>query len=79
MTNIGARIYKARQASGMTAENLARRLGISVQKVSEWENGGTEPSAQNIFSLYDIFGQKLFYDVGNIAAEKPNRTCLAVS
>ena len=63
MTNIGARIYKARQASGMTAENLARRLGISVQKVSEWENGGTEPSAQNIFSLYDIFGQKLFSDV----------------
>ena len=76
MTNIGARIYKARQASGMTAENLARRLGISVQKVSEWENGGTEPSAQNIFSLYDIFGQKLFSDVGNIAADKPNRPCM---
>lgn len=76
MTNIGARIYKARQASGMTAENLARRLGISVQKVSEWENGGTEPSAQNIFSLYDIFGQKLFSDVGNIAADKSNRPCM---
>lgn len=60
MTNIGVRIYKARQASGMTAESLARRLGVSVQTVSEWENGETEPSAQDIFSLYDIFGQKLF-------------------
>mgnify|MGYP004596080019 CR=1 FL=1 len=76
MTNIGARIYKARQASGMTAENLARRLGISVQKVSEWENGGTEPSAQNIFSLYGIFGQKLFSDGGNITGDKSNRPCM---
>ena len=64
-----------------TAKYLKFQRGEYQSKICPYgyrkgENGGTEPSAQNIFSLYDIFGQKLFSDVGNIAADKPNRPCM---
>lgn len=76
MTDIGARIYSLRTNAGLTSAQLAQALGVTEQTVSDWEGDVSEPSAQNIFSLYDIFGQKLFSDVGNIAGDKPNRPCM---
>ena len=63
MTDIGARIYSLRTNAGLTSAQLAQALGVTEKTVSDWERGIAEPSAQNIFSLYDIFGQKLFSDV----------------
>lgn len=76
MTDIGARIHSLRTNAGLTKSRLAQLLDVTEQTVSDWERDIAEPSAQNIFSLYDIFGQKLFSDVGNIAADKPNRPCM---
>ena len=76
MTDIGARIYSLRTNAGLTKSRLAQMLDVTEQTVSDWERDIAEPSAQNIFLLYDIFGQKLFSDVGNIAGDKPNRPCM---
>lgn len=54
----------------MTQKQLAEIMGLSLQAVSKWENGISQPSAANIVSLYRIFGDELFSD-GKAANEAP--------
>lgn len=49
-------IRKARKAAGKTQQDVAEHLKVSVQAVSQWENGHTLPSATNLFSLSDYLG-----------------------
>ncbi len=37
--NLGERLRKARQEAGLTQEDLAKRLDVSRQTISSWENG----------------------------------------
>ena len=50
----------------MTQEFVAESLGVSRQAVSKWENGTTDPSTSNLFSLAKLFGisvEELLKDV----------------
>lgn len=40
---IGARIRSAREALGLTRQQLAERVGASPTSVANWETGATEP------------------------------------
>jgi transcriptional regulator with XRE-family HTH domain len=44
----GVRLTAAREAAGMTLEDLGGRLGISAQAVQQWEKGKTEPGITRI-------------------------------
>lgn len=37
--NIAESIRKYRKASGLTQEEMAKRLGVTTPAVSKWENG----------------------------------------
>ena len=37
--NIAESIQKCRKASGLTQEEMAKRLGVTTPAVSKWENG----------------------------------------
>lgn len=56
MNTIGKNIAERRRALGMTQETLAEKVGVSAQAVSKWENDMTEPDAEMLLTLADIFG-----------------------
>lgn len=42
---LGARLQRAREARGLTLEQLGELLGVQRQAVSRYERGGHDPSA----------------------------------
>ncbi len=56
MNKIGKKISSLRKQSGLTQMELADRLGISFQAVSNWERGNTMPDISKLPELAEIFG-----------------------
>jgi transcriptional regulator with XRE-family HTH domain len=56
MTRIGANISKFRKAVNMTQTELADKLNISYQAVSNWERGISMPDISKLSELSGIFG-----------------------
>ena len=52
-------IRSYRRLSGMTQNDLAAKLYIAPQTVSKWESGISEPDAEKLCVLADIFGISL--------------------
>lgn len=48
---IGQRIRESRERNGFSQGELARRLGVSQPTISDWENGKTEPTVENMRSV----------------------------
>lgn len=47
----GHRIRQRREDLGMTQQELADKLLVTVQAVSQWENGKTQPDSDRIPQL----------------------------
>lgn len=60
---IASVLKRLRQQSGLTADEVGRRIGKSGKTVNGWENGRSQPDADNLLALCDI------YKVKNIMAE----------
>ena len=56
MAPIGENIAAFRKASGMTQAELAEKLGISFQAVSNWERGQSCPDVPKLIELSGLFG-----------------------
>ena len=54
MENIGMSIMELRKAKGVTQESLAEIVGVSIQAVSKWENGGC-PDTALLPTIADFF------------------------
>lgn len=62
---IGKRIREARQAKGLSQEQLGERLGVSFQAVSSWETGKYMPDSDHLPALsgaLDLSLDALFTD-----------------
>lgn len=57
--NIAETIKNAREALGMTQEDLAEKLDVSRQAVSKWELGASVPSQENMKILEEVLGVQL--------------------
>lgn len=72
------RVERIRRTLGMSQEALAEEFGISRPRVSEWESGKVEPSAEVLLKLADIapeLGDKLwFWEQAGIDKEQLLRT-----
>lgn len=55
MKDISKRIQQLRQQSGMTQEELANRLHVTRQAVSNWENRKTRPDIDTLEALARVF------------------------
>lgn len=51
MQEIGNRIAEARRARGMTQPDLAEKMGVSFQAVSNWERGESMPDISKLPDL----------------------------
>jgi transcriptional regulator with XRE-family HTH domain len=57
--SLGKRIRDLRRARGLTAAQLAERLGVSEFAVSRWECGHTAPRMRRIAALAKALGVSL--------------------
>ena len=61
---LGETIRRLRLDRGLKQEELGRRLGISKQSVSNWENENIMPSVELLERLADCFGVTTDYLLG---------------
>lgn len=49
--------YKsARSEAGLTLKEAADAIGVTAQAVSLWENGKSNPTAENIVKMSEVYG-----------------------
>ena len=52
---LSERIHELRMRQGYTQVSLAKKLGVSKQAVSNWENGNIQPSIDMLIRIADLF------------------------
>ena len=52
---LGIRIKELRNVQGINQDELANKLFVSRQTVSNWENGKSYPDIQSVLLLSEIF------------------------
>lgn len=62
---LGRLRYCARRGEGMTQEELAKLVGISVISIRSWESGKFKPSAPNLQKLIVAYIQGEAFAIGN--------------
>jgi transcriptional regulator with XRE-family HTH domain len=53
---IGQRLGERRRAAGLSQEELAEKLGVSRQAVSNWERAQSAPDTDNLLALAKLYG-----------------------
>lgn len=61
---LNQRIRELRCACGWSQVELAKRLGLSKQTVSNWENDNIQPSIEMLMRLSKVFGVSTDYLLG---------------
>lgn len=52
---LSEQIRRLRSARGLSQVELAHRLGVSKQSISNWENNNIQPSVELLERLADVF------------------------
>ena len=61
---LSKRIYELRVSFGWTQVQLAQKLGVTKQTVSNWENDNIQPSIDMLIKLSKIFNTSTDYLLG---------------
>lgn len=61
---LSKRIYELRVSFGWTQVQLAQKLGVTKQTVSNWENDNIQPSIDMLVKLSNIFNVSTDYLLG---------------
>ena len=67
---LGQRIFELRNAFGWNQVQLAKRLNVSKQTVSNWENENIQPSIDMLVRLAKLFNVTTDYLLGLDAGPK---------
>lgn len=70
MDTMGERLLALRRKKGITQEDLAEKLAVSRQSISNWELNKTLPDTDKLFALAKIYEVSLDYMVFGIEAKK---------
>ena len=55
------RLRELRNKSGLTQNEIAKKLGVSGQTILNWANGIYEPKINQLIQLADLFGVSIDY------------------
>ena len=61
---LGARIKELRKEFGLSQVDLASRLEVTKQTISNWENGNIQPSVDMLVGLANVFNVTTDYLLG---------------
>ncbi|MFS0817120.1 helix-turn-helix domain-containing protein [Lysinibacillus sp. 1P01SD] len=64
---VGSRIKELRKNAHYTQQQLADKISVSPQVISNWERGYTEPSADDIARLSEVLSCSSDYILGKIS------------
>ena len=81
MSDVSKNIKKLRLSAKMTQDDLAAKLNVTRQAVSNWENGRTQPDLETLRSIADIFGtdeMEVIYGKRTAAAQYPANKTLRI-
>ena len=59
--NIGERITALRKEKDISQAELAKRMNVSRQAVSKWEQGSSSPDTDRLIQLAEILGTEVEY------------------
>ena len=59
--NIGERIMALRKEKNISQLELSKRLNVSRQAVSKWEQGTSSPDTERLIQLAEILGTEVEY------------------
>lgn len=59
--NIGERITALRKEKNISQTELAKRLNVSRQAVSKWEQGASSPDTERLIQLAELFDTEVEY------------------
>lgn len=83
MNKISKNIKKLRSENGFTQDRLAEELHVTRQAISSWETGRTQPDAQMLISLSEIFSvpiETLIYgEKRNTSIEEGEKTYMSTA
>lgn len=65
----GNRIRQLRKNSGLTQEELGKKLGVIKQTVSSWENNISEPNSEVLSKIASVFNVSIGYLYGNVSSD----------
>ncbi|MBE6567320.1 MAG: helix-turn-helix transcriptional regulator [Ruminococcaceae bacterium] len=82
-------IKKLRTASGLNQVDFAKKMGVSKQCVSNWENDNVMPSVEMLVKIADFFkvttdyilgrNELVYLDVSGLSDEQINHVALIVN
>lgn len=78
---LGGRLSRARDATGMSAAQFARRLGVKTSTVQAWENDRSEPRANRLSMIAGFLNVSvpwLLHGVGAAPANDPRVDAVTV-
>lgn len=61
VATLGDRIAAAREATGMTEKQFARRLGVKTRTVQDWEEDRSEPRANRLSMMAGMLGVSVIW------------------
>ena len=78
MKKYGHIISKLRKKQGLTQEQLGKKLNVSYQAISKWENNLSEPDLETIEKLTEVFGISMseFFDMAKNPENINNNTTI---
>ena len=83
MNKISKNIKKLRSENGFTQDKLAEELHVTRQAISSWDTGRTQPDAQMLISLSEIFSvpiEMLIYgEKRNTSIEEGEKTYMSTA
>ena len=56
---LSIRLQEARAACGLSPQDVAEKISVTVQAVSNWEKGRSFPDVGNLVKLSDLYGESL--------------------
>ena len=71
---IGRNIRRFRNEKNMTQDQLAEKLGVTRQAVSNWENGKTQPEVETVGKIAEV----LEVTLEDLLHDKPKKVHVAV-
>ena len=71
MASLGERIRQLREESEMTGEQLGKKLNVSKQSISKWENDTSNPDIDTIRKIASIFNTTVDYLSGDSDIRNP--------
>lgn len=69
------KLLALRKGAGLTQNDLAKKVGVTIQTISRWENGISVPSLESIKKLSELFnvpGSEIFLSSYTTKVSKAN-------